>query len=272
MPNCDFDPSTTGTSGALASISHNSSTSSLIASLAASDLVQFVLLFVLVHLALNHLLNCNDLLHFRQALPSSVTNNSTPIVDYNQQQQSIDDNDPDRLPRVNDNEELDNYTTTVTDLGPSQVNSTKTISVKCDINANFEPSDFVDNNLICDLPPTTDKVVGHQVQVSQLFTHRLHRSSVTSLGPCNSDFQVCYNYLDSSQHNNLIISTKATNNPAKMVDMVHMNNGASMHFQHQQNSQDGYMEQEEEWEREGLLDPAWEKQQRKVRYPFIFVH
>lgn len=29
---------------------------------------------------------------------------------------------------------------------------------------------------------------------------------------------------------------------------------------------DGYMEQEEEWEREGLLDPAWEKQQKKVLY------
>lgn len=28
--------------------------------------------------------------------------------------------------------------------------------------------------------------------------------------------------------------------------------------------QDGYMEQEDEWEREGLLDPAWEKQQKKV--------
>jgi len=27
-----------------------------------------------------------------------------------------------------------------------------------------------------------------------------------------------------------------------------------------------YMEQEEEWEREGLLDPAWEKQQKKVRH------
>lgn len=27
---------------------------------------------------------------------------------------------------------------------------------------------------------------------------------------------------------------------------------------------DQYMEQEEEWEREGLLDPAWEKQQKKV--------
>lgn len=26
----------------------------------------------------------------------------------------------------------------------------------------------------------------------------------------------------------------------------------------------GYMEPEEEWEREGLLDPAWEKQQKKV--------
>ncbi|CAG2163676.1 unnamed protein product [Oppiella nova] len=35
--------------------------------------------------------------------------------------------------------------------------------------------------------------------------------------------------------------------------------------QYKQNSEDGgYMEQEEEWEREGLLDPAWEKQQRKT--------
>jgi len=39
---------------------------------------------------------------------------------------------------------------------------------------------------------------------------------------------------------------------ARMVEMT-INNG------------DGdYMEQEEEWEREGLLDPAWEKQQRKT--------
>ena len=29
-------------------------------------------------------------------------------------------------------------------------------------------------------------------------------------------------------------------------------------------SENGYMAQDEEWEREGLLDPAWEKQQRKV--------
>ena len=29
--------------------------------------------------------------------------------------------------------------------------------------------------------------------------------------------------------------------------------------------------QEEEWEREGLLDPAWEKQQRKVRHKNISV-
>ncbi|KAK3914117.1 Alpha-actinin-1 [Frankliniella fusca] len=28
---------------------------------------------------------------------------------------------------------------------------------------------------------------------------------------------------------------------------------------------DGYMEPEEEWEREGLLDPAWEKQQKKLK-------
>ena len=32
---------------------------------------------------------------------------------------------------------------------------------------------------------------------------------------------------------------------------------------------DGYMEPEEEWEREGLLDPAWEKQQKKVRIIFF---
>lgn len=31
----------------------------------------------------------------------------------------------------------------------------------------------------------------------------------------------------------------------------------------------GYMEPEEEWEREGLLDPAWEKQQKKVNRFFI---
>ena len=31
-------------------------------------------------------------------------------------------------------------------------------------------------------------------------------------------------------------------------------------------SENDYMEQEEEWEREGLLDPAWEKQQRKVSF------
>lgn len=30
--------------------------------------------------------------------------------------------------------------------------------------------------------------------------------------------------------------------------------------------ENGYMEQEEEWEREGLLDPAWEKQQKKVKF------
>lgn len=47
---------------------------------------------------------------------------------------------------------------------------------------------------------------------------------------------------------------------ATMVDMIdprYMNNMS-------QQQDGGYMEQEEEWEREGLLDPAWEKQQRKV--------
>lgn len=34
---------------------------------------------------------------------------------------------------------------------------------------------------------------------------------------------------------------------------------------------DAYMEQEEEWEREGLLDPAWEKQQKKVKICHCFI-
>lgn len=38
-----------------------------------------------------------------------------------------------------------------------------------------------------------------------------------------------------------------------------MENGLSM-----EDYSENYMEQEEEWEREGLLDPAWEKQQKKV--------
>lgn len=41
-----------------------------------------------------------------------------------------------------------------------------------------------------------------------------------------------------------------------------MENGYSLGYD------DQYMEQEEEWEREGLLDPAWEKQQKKVRFYF----
>jgi actinin alpha len=34
----------------------------------------------------------------------------------------------------------------------------------------------------------------------------------------------------------------------------------------------GYMEQDEEWEREGLLDPAWEKQQRKTFTAWVNSH
>lgn len=35
----------------------------------------------------------------------------------------------------------------------------------------------------------------------------------------------------------------------------------------QQLNENEYMEQEDDWDREGLLDPAWEKQQRKVSIP-----
>ena len=47
-------------------------------------------------------------------------------------------------------------------------------------------------------------------------------------------------------------------NPQQQQQMMYQGNGNGIM------GPDGYMEQEEEWEREGLLDPAWEKQQRKV--------
>ncbi|GAU97298.1 hypothetical protein RvY_08619-2 [Ramazzottius varieornatus] len=47
-------------------------------------------------------------------------------------------------------------------------------------------------------------------------------------------------------------------NPQQQQQMMYQGNGNGMM------GPDGYMEQEEEWEREGLLDPAWEKQQRKT--------
>jgi actinin alpha len=51
-----------------------------------------------------------------------------------------------------------------------------------------------------------------------------------------------------------------------MSDMLYYSNGnGSMNTQYN----DDYMQQEEEWEREGLLDPLWEKQQRKVG---VYVH
>jgi hypothetical protein len=37
------------------------------------------------------------------------------------------------------------------------------------------------------------------------------------------------------------------------------------------NSVDDYMNQEEEWEREAVLDPAWERQQKKVRNLKFFI-
>ena len=37
----------------------------------------------------------------------------------------------------------------------------------------------------------------------------------------------------------------------------------------QPDAENAYMDQEEDWDREGLLDPAWEKQQRKVSFDLL---
>ena len=53
------------------------------------------------------------------------------------------------------------------------------------------------------------------------------------------------------------------------------NNGNGMMLNDSQSLQrnaydESYMQQEEEWEREGLLDPLWEKQQKKVFFLTTF--
>lgn len=64
-------------------------------------------------------------------------------------------------------------------------------------------------------------------------------------------------------------TTATTATTTNMVDIHHMNNGGQQMYGGPGSPQDGYMEQEEEWEREGLLDPAWEKQQRKVQFGIL---
>lgn len=39
---------------------------------------------------------------------------------------------------------------------------------------------------------------------------------------------------------------------------------SNLHYSYEY-EEDEYMNQEDEWDRDLLLDPAWEKQQRKVR-------
>lgn len=41
-------------------------------------------------------------------------------------------------------------------------------------------------------------------------------------------------------------------------------------YNYQQKPGYDYTQQEEEWDREGLLDPAWEKQQKKVKFTNIY--
>lgn len=60
-------------------------------------------------------------------------------------------------------------------------------------------------------------------------------------------------------------SFSTSTSSSKMVEIYkHQPNGGGGMPNNGNGQQDGYMEPEEEWEREGLLDPAWEKQQRKV--------
>ncbi|KAH7641554.1 alpha-actinin [Dermatophagoides farinae] len=90
----------------------------------------------------------------------------------------------------------------------------------------------------------------------------------------NSEQQIDYCLYNNNDNNNQYkqssncLIDNNNNYYNKMVDMMHqgpymMNNNTSPQMMGGPQP-DGYMEQEEEWEREGLLDPAWEKQQRKT--------
>lgn len=50
------------------------------------------------------------------------------------------------------------------------------------------------------------------------------------------------------------------------MDYHHHNQQQHLHHHHYDGDDTVYMQQEDDWDRDLLLDPAWEKQQRKVRY------
>lgn len=64
-------------------------------------------------------------------------------------------------------------------------------------------------------------------------------------------------------HEFAAIGSNEHRNPTVSAVTMMMDNGVIPNHYDGYSGND-YMEQEEEWEREGLLDPAWEKQQKKV--------
>ncbi|OQV15491.1 Alpha-actinin, sarcomeric [Hypsibius exemplaris] len=72
---------------------------------------------------------------------------------------------------------------------------------------------------------------------------------------CNKAFTIVYTAAELSSDSEAIKSTSK-----RLPQMQYQGNGNNGMMQ----GEEIYMQQEEEWEREGLLDPAWEKQQRKT--------
>lgn len=108
-------------------------------------------------------------------------------------------------------------------------------------------------------PPVIEYFVSFLRSAHQSVRHIKSASTATLVTPYNNftrNFGFCFSSI-------LTYS--------KMVEIYkHQPNGGGMPTNNN-GQQDGYMEPEEEWEREGLLDPAWEKQQRKVSPLLIFL-
>lgn len=96
---------------------------------------------------------------------------------------------------------------------------------------------------------------------------RAARRSLPSLNAAGLRPAACLQcVVRTNTHEFAVIGSNEHRNPTVSAVTMMMENGV-MNNHYGGGYEDGYMEQEEEWEREGLLDPAWEKQQKKVSSP-----
>lgn len=320
MPNCDYlaGPPAVVSRSSISNNQHttffstSSSATSFLLGSTATDLLHFVLLFVLVHILLYGNFFHNLLRRLTPASPristTTISTAATPtekksvatVEDQARGSSLVSSAEElllqseaavataassasttstatvatvDRLSRVNDNVEEEKEAAEGKAVHQHQqitTNTTaKSVSDLCSTTSSRPFSFSYRNPTVCDTTTSDYYSLDHPTTA-----HEAYCSS--TLVTARRPFQSGPYYLDSvyyprTVNNNIHFNLSYPPTATKMVDMIHMNNnGGQQMYGGPGSPQDGYMEQEEEWEREGLLDPAWEKQQRKVQFQVFF--